>query len=86
MAQGDAQRIRQYLCRQVDLARERGDRIITFRAGDVHATLGLKQRMPNVCQVLKGRTFLAACRVEVDRIVSSPLSGQGANLVMQFRI
>lgn len=86
MAQGNAQRIRQYLCRQVELARERGDRTITFRAGDVHEALGLEQRMPNVCQVLKGRLFLEVCRVEVEQYISSPPSGRGANLVIQFRI
>ena len=55
LSKGDAQRIRLYLGDQVDLAREKGDRTVVFRAGDVHTALGLENRMPNVCQVLKGR-------------------------------
>lgn len=86
MAKGDARRIRLYLCDQVDLARARGDKIIVFRAGDVHKALGLENRMPNVCQVLKGRPFHKTCRVETVRCISSPPSGQGANLVIEFRI
>ena len=86
MAKGDAQRIRLYLCGQVDLARERGDKALVFHAGEVHNALGLKNRMPNVCQVLKGGLFHENCRVEIARCICSPPSGQGANLVIEFRI
>ena len=54
MARGDALRIRRYLVAQVARARERGDRTITLCSGDVHKALGLVERMPNVCQVLRG--------------------------------
>ena len=54
MAEGDGRRIRLYLCGQVELARGRGDKTVTFRAGDVHKALGLENRMPNVCQVQEG--------------------------------
>ena len=86
MAKGDARRIRQYLCGQVDLARERGDKTLAFRPGEVHKALGLENRMPNVCQVLKGRLFHETCRVEIVRCICSPPSGQGANLVIEFLI
>ena len=86
MAKGDAERIRQYLCSQVDSARARGDRTLAFRAGDVHKAIGLENRMPNVCQVLRGRLFRETCRVEFVRLICSPPSGQGANLVIEFRI
>ena len=86
LAKGDARRIRLYLCGQVELARARGDKTVTFRAGDVHTAIGLEDRMPNVCQVLKGRLFQKMCRVEIVRHISSPPSGQGANLVIEFRI
>ena len=42
--------------------------------------------MPNVCQVLKSRLFHLTCRVEIVRYISAPPSGQGANLVIEFRI
>ena len=86
LAKGDAQRIRLYLGDQVDLARAKGDRTVVFRAGDVHTALGLENRMPNVCQVLKGRPFHEMCRVEIVRRICSPPSGQGANLLLEFRI
>ena len=86
MARGGAERIRQYLCRQVDLARRSGDETIVFRSGDVHDALGLENRLPNVCQVLKGAKFRREAGVEMWRHLNSPPSGQGANLVLEFRI
>ena len=86
LTEGVADRIRQYLCGQVDLARERGDKTLEFRAGDVHAALHLEQQMPNVCQVLEGRRFHDMCGVEVVRVISSPPSGRGANLIIEYRI
>ena len=86
MAEGDARRIRLYLCGQVELARVRGDKTVTFRAGDVHKALGLENRMPNVCQVLKGRQFHEAARVDLLRCIECPPSGQGATLIIEFRI
>lgn len=86
MARGDAERIRHHLCGQVELARRRGDKTIAFRSGDVHDELGLMNRLPNVCQVLNGNKFQDAARVEVLRYLECPPSGQGANLVVEFRI
>lgn len=85
MAEGDAERIRLYLCDQVDLARSRGDKTLAFRAGDVHKALGFENRMPNVCQVLKSTQFHEACRVGTVRRICSPPSGQGASLEIEFR-
>ena len=86
LTKGDAQRIRLYLGGQVDLAREKGERTVIFQAGDVHTALGLEDRMPNVCQVLKGSQFHEMCRVEIVRHIYSPPSGQGANLTIEFRV
>ena len=83
---GDAARIRRYLCQQVQLARRKGDKTITFRSGDVHDALGLVNRLPNVCQVLNGAKFHEAAVVEILRYLERPPSGQGANLVIEFRI
>jgi hypothetical protein len=86
LAKGDAERIRRYLCGQVDLARKRGGKTLVFRAGDVHKALGFENRMPNVCQALKGPLFRKACRVEIVQFIYSPPSKQGANLEVEFRI
>ena len=86
MARGDAWRIRSYLFDQVTLARGRGDKTITFRSGDVHKALGLVNRLPNVSQVLKGSKFLEEAGVAIAGYIKCPPSGQGANLIIEFRI
>jgi hypothetical protein len=86
LAEGYAKRIRRHLHDQVESARLNGERTIKIRAGDVHRALHLENRMPNVCQVLKGKLFHEMCGVEIVRIVSSPPSGQGANLIIEYRI
>ena len=86
MPPGDADRIRQYLCQQVEIARNAGQTSVTFRAGDVNDALHLPGRIPNVCQVLEGKKFRAMAGVELNRCVYRPPSGQGANLDLQFRI
>ena len=86
MAKRDAERIRQYLNDQVRLERGKREKTVRFRSGDVHKALGLENRMPNVCQVLKGRLFRETCRVEMARYIDSPPSGQGANLIIEFRL
>ena len=86
LAKGDARRIRSYLFDQVTLARGGGDKKITFRSGDVHKALGLVNSLPNVCQVLKGSTFLEEAGVAIAGYIECPPSGQGANLIIEFRI
>lgn len=86
MPPGDAERIRQYLCQQVEVARKDGKTTIRFRAGDIHDTLGLVSSHPNVCQVLEGEKFREQAGVEFERYVYRPPSGQGANLEVEFRI
>ena len=86
MPPGDADRIRKYLCRQVETARKAGQTSVTFRAGDVHKALGLENSYPNVCQVLKGEKFHTMAGVVFERYVRQPPSGQGANLEIEFTI
>ena len=82
----DAQRIRDHLCARVSWARQRGHKRVVFRAGDIHAAVGLHQQMPNVCQVLRGRRFHEQCGVVPLRVLERPPCGDGANLVMEFRV
>lgn len=86
LAEGFAPRIRRYLCGRVDSARARGDKTVRFRAGDVHKAVGLENQLPNVCQVLEGKLFREMCHVEIVRVISSPPSGRGANLIIEFLI
>ena len=86
MPTGDADRIRRYLLRRVEEARRAGTSELTFRAGDVHKALGMMSSHANVCQVLEGEKFHAIAGVEFVRYIDRPPSGQGANLVIEFRV
>ncbi len=57
--QKEADRIRQYLKqRYVDTARIQGVTVVRIVAGAIHKELGLRNRVPNVCQVLGSPKFL----------------------------
>ena len=57
---------------------------MTLRAGDVHAALGFKNRMPLVCSALGTQIFESACGIE--RIaVTGPLNGANAVFTYRFR-
>ena len=86
MPERDANRIRGYLLQEVEVARRAGNTELTLRAGDVHKALGMKNSHANVCQVLEGEKFHAMAGVEFARYHDRPPSGQGANLVIEFRV
>ena len=86
MAIGDADLIHPYLIEQVKSARLRGERTITFRAGDIHKALGLVNVYPIVCQALESQKFHEAAGVRIARYIKRPPSGRGANLIIEFRI
>ena len=83
---GQAERIRQYLCRRVEEKRRAGETSVILRAGDIHSALGLENAMPNVCQVLKGKKLHEQARVESVEVVNSPPSGSGSSLEIAFKI
>ena len=56
---------------------------IAIRAGDVHAGMKLKDRMPLVCSALRAKVFETTCRV---RFVSESGPHQGAIKVMTFDV
>lgn len=86
MAKGDAERIRDYLCREVERARSSGEERVKFRSGDLAKAIGIENRFPNVCQVMRGEKFLTQCRVETARVIEEPPQRNGANLVIEYRI
>lgn len=79
-----ADRVRQY-CRVhlIEPARARGDTTVSIRAGDIHAALGFKNRLPLVCSALGTKLFEKLARVE--RIgLTGPTNG--ANALFTFRL
>ena len=89
MPPGDAKRIRDYLVDLVEAARAAGRTEISFRSGDVHKALGLKNAYPNVCNILrdKRRQFQRQARVTLlEDKTSGPPSGMGGNLTCHYEI
>lgn len=73
-----AERIRQHLiAHYIAPARQRGDHLVTIRAGDVHKELDLTNQMPNVCQAIEGKKFRNATNLGEPEILSGPARGRG---------
>jgi 5-methylcytosine-specific restriction enzyme B len=67
----------------VEVARNKGERTVSIRSGDVHAALGYKNRMPLVCSAIGSNKFEELCKVR--RIsVKGPVNG--ANTVFTFEL
>ena len=67
--------VRQY-CQTtyIDPAREKGEKRVKIRSGDVHSALNYKNRYPLVCSAIGSNLFEEMCNVE--RIsVAGPLNG-----------
>ena len=79
-----ADEIRQFVnARYIEPARAGGTKQITIRAGDVHAEMGLKDRMPAVASALGATTFETRYRVHCASRVGPH---NGANLKLTFDI
>lgn len=66
----------------IDPARLRGDTRITLRSGDIHSELGFSSRLPNVCQVLRGKKLQEAANV---KLLKASQSDDGANVYFTYR-
>ncbi len=85
-ATSDAERVRTWVEDNViQPARARGDRTFTVTAGDVHRDLGLKNRVPLVCQALKSKRLLEKNHL-VLKDVSGPPSGLSTTLRITYEI
>ena len=61
-----SEEIRTFVLEQyVKPARQKGEKRITIRAGDVHDVVGLKGRQPLVCDTLRGRKLQDLCRIRL---------------------
>ena len=79
-----ADTIREYARRHyVEPARIRGQQVIRIVAGDVHKALGLRSRVPAVCQALESRTFLKNNGLILQRREGPP-SGRGTRAVYVY--
>ena len=82
----DADRIRQYLKQHhLDTARAKGVTVVRIVAGDIHKELGLRNRVPNVCQVLRSRKFLNENQLVLEKFEGPP-SGLGTTATFTYRL
>jgi len=80
----NAQRIREFIrTTYVEPARQRRDTLVTVRAGDIHRELGLRNRVPNVCQVMESKLFEREAGVKVSSRQGPP-SGRGTSLTVTY--
>jgi hypothetical protein len=78
--------IREYVrATYVEPARKRGEKRIRVVAGDVHTGLGLRNRVPLVCNALRSRDLLAGAGL---RIVADegPPSGQSTTVAITYEV
>lgn len=82
----DAKEIREYIrTRYMEPARQRRETLVTLRAGDIHRELGLKNRVPNVCQVMESRLLEKEAGVKVSS-KQGPPSGRGTTLTVTYAV
>ena len=82
----DAERVRVWVEEKViQPAKARGETIVTVTAGDIHRDLGLKNRVPLVCQALKSKRLLDKNHL-VLKDVSGPPSGLSTTLKITYEI
>jgi hypothetical protein len=82
----NASSIRNYLrVRYFEPARRRRESLVTLRAGDIHRELGLRNRVPNVCQVMESKLLEKEARVKVSSR-QGPQSGRGTTLTITYSV
>lgn len=81
-----AETIRTFVSKHyIEPARRKGEQRVRVIAGDVHRSLNLKNRVPNVCQVLDSRKFCEENRLVIED-KSGPPSGMGTRMVYIYRL
>lgn len=82
----NAQSIREYIrTRYVEPARQRHLTLLTLRAGDIHRELGLRNRVPNVCQVMESKLLEKEAGVKISSRQGPP-SGRGTTLTVTYAV
>jgi hypothetical protein len=81
-----AKTIREYIrVRYLEPARLRHETLVTLRAGDIHRELGLRNRVPNVCQVMESKILEKEAGVKVSSRQGPP-SGRGTTLTITYSV
>lgn len=81
-----ATEIRDYIrTRYLEPARRRRETLVTLRAGDIHRELGLRNRVPNVCQVMESRLLEKEAGVRISS-KQGPPSGRGTTLTVTYSV
>jgi len=81
-----ASEIRQFIrIRYVEPARRKSETLVTLRAGDLHRELGLRNRVPNVCQVMESKLLQKEAGVRVSS-KQGPPSGRGTTLAVTYAV
>lgn len=66
-------------------ARLRGLTTVRIVAGEIHKGLGLRNQVPNVCQVLRSQKFLNENRLVLEKFEGPP-SGLGTTATFTYRL
>lgn len=66
-------------------ARQRHETLVTLRAGDIHRELGLRNRVPSVCQVMESKLLEKEAGVKVSS-KQGPPSGRGTTLTVTYLV
>src|ERR1035437_9783843 len=83
---GGARTIREYIRnRYLEPARRRRESLVTLRAGDIHRELKLRNRVPNVCQVMESKLLEKEAGVKVSS-KQGPPSGRGPTLTVTYTV
>jgi hypothetical protein len=81
-----AKAIREYIrAHYLEPARQRRETLVTLRAGDLHRELGLRNRVPNVCQVMESKILEKEAGVKVSSRQGPP-SGRGTTLTVTYAV
>jgi len=81
-----AQQIRDYVRREyIEPARRSKLRTVRVVAGDVHKAVRLHNRVPLVCQALRGRKFLEENRMILEKL-EGPQSGLSTTVAFTYRL
>ena len=80
----ESDKVRQFVLEQhLRPARTRGERSFTVVVGDVHRTLGFRNRVPLVCTALKSNKFLHENHVLLKQIEGPP-SGLSTTVALTY--
>ncbi len=79
-AQINSEAIRRFIGEWFKQAECQGRSVIAVKAGDVHKSLGLQNRMPQIVSAM--RTLMR----DDDILAKAPPSGQGSDFIIVYRL